>query len=534
MINTLTKLIIINIKIKHKQMSKLKLPFFTFFLLLFIINTNCFDVPEKLKNICPKGCKRYYNCDEKQKKCVFKGFFPIYPFELLELVILMISSALATSCGIGGGAVYTSMILGVEEMEPSEAMPISNFLILFCGLSTFVSFTLDKYKHPKNLFIHYDMAIIFGPSMLIGAKFGTILNKVLSSLLLLIFLLVVISYSTRKTYRNILKTKEKEAKLDQKNSLLEGQANSNLLGAIKEIKETKTENDIDNTKISSIISSEPEINDKQDRIEFSVLAQGALYQNENYGDLTRRITTEEDEKILREDDDPLNWERINFILLMEAIVIVDQLIEGSSKVPSFFGIKRCSFFYWLCFVIYVCITVYFIKIAVEKVSTHITRKKQLIPGYNSEVIENVERNINYVIFVGIIAGIVSSSIGIGGGMITNPVFSGLGMEPKQSSSTSNFLIIVTAIASCFIFITSGQLNLGYSICLGILCTIAAVIGSFFILKYINATGKSSVLLVIMEYFLVCSFFIALIKIFSYDTEGRGFIKTLFITNKFCE
>ena len=516
-------------------MWKLKFPFLFFLLLILIINSNCFDVPENLKHICPKGCKRYHYCDEKQKKCVFKGFFPIYPFELLELVILMVSSALATSCGIGGGAVYTSMILGVEEMEPNEAMPVSNFLILFCGLSTFISFTLDKYKHPKNVFVHYDMAVIFGPSMLIGAKFGTILNKILSSLLLLILLLIVISYSTRKTYKNIIKTKEKEAKMDQKKALLEGQANSNLLEAINEIKETKNDINIENKKISSIISNDPEINNKQDKIEFSDLANETLSKNTNYENLsTKRILTDEDEKILKEDDDPLNWERINFILLMEAIVIIDQLIEGSSKVPSFFGIRKCSFFYWLCFIIYVCITIYFIKISVEKVSTHITRKKQLMPDYNSEVIENVERNISYVIIVGIIAGIVSSSIGIGGGMITNPVFAGLGMDPKQSSSTSNFLIIVTAIASCFIFITSGQLNLGYSICLGILCTIAAIIGSFFILKYINQTGKSSILLVIMEYFLVCSFLIALIKIFSYDTEGRGFIRSLFVINKFCD
>ena len=518
-------------------MSNKKFPFITILLFLLLINTNCFDVPENLKHICPKGCKRYYNCDEKQKKCVFKGFFPIYPFELLELIVLMISSAVATSCGIGGGAVYTSMILGVEEMEPNEAMPISNFLILFCGLSTFISFTLDKYKHPKNVFVHYDMAVIFGPSMLIGAKFGTILNKILSSLLLLIFLLVVVSYSTRKTYKNYLKTKAKEAKLDQeKNALLNGQLNTNLLGAIKEIKEINEPKIEINTnkKISSIISSDPEVNDKQDKIEFSILADGIFSKNEYDGNVSRRITTEEDEKILKEDDDPLNWDRINFILLMELIVIVDQLIEGSSKVPSFFGIRKCSFFYWLCFLIYVCITIYFIKLAVEKVSTHIKRKKQLIPDYNSEVIENVEKNIKYVIIVGVIAGIVSSGIGIGGGMITNPVFAGLGMDPKQSSSTSNFLIIVTAIASCFIFITSGQLNIGYSVCLGILCTIAAVIGSVFILKYINQTGKSSILLILMIYFLVASFLIGLMKIISYDTEGRGFIRSLFIINKFCE
>ena len=201
-------------------------------LLIFIIQLNCFEVPPNLRNVCPNGCKRYYYCDEIQRKCVFKGFFPVYPFELLEIVILMISSSLATSCGIGGGAVYSSMIIGVEEMEPNEAMPISNFLILLCGLSTFISFTLDKYKHPKNIFVDYDIAIIFGPSMLIGAKFGTILNKILSSLLLLILLLIVVCYTLKKTYKNIIKQKEKERKLDERNELLEEKANNNTLNIV--------------------------------------------------------------------------------------------------------------------------------------------------------------------------------------------------------------------------------------------------------------------------------------------------------------
>ena len=103
---------------------------FNIFLLL-LITINCLEVPDRLKDVCPDGCKRYFYCDEKAKKCTFKGFFPLYPLELLELFILMVSSSLATSCGIGGGTVYSSMILGVEELEQSQAFPVSNFLILF-------------------------------------------------------------------------------------------------------------------------------------------------------------------------------------------------------------------------------------------------------------------------------------------------------------------------------------------------------------------------------------------------------------------
>ena len=465
------------------KMSKL------FYLLtVLFLYSKCFEVPPQLKPICPQGCKRYFYCDEQQKKCVYKGFFPIYPLEFIEILVLMTSSSLATSCGIGGGTVYSSMILGVEEFEPSEAFPIANFLILLCGLITFTSFALDKFEHPKNIFVHYDIAVVFGPSMLIGAKFGTILNKILSSTILLILLLFLLIYTCSKTYKNILKARDREKKLLEKKDEQAEKLNQPL---------------IDNRE-----EEENELNDL------------------NADERERR-------EFIKEDENPLNWPSINFLLFMELIVFVDQLIEGSNRVPSFVGIQRCSLWYWITFGIYVVITLVFVKLAINYVLKKVRRKKELLNDYNSEVMENVEHRIVYIVTIGIFAGIVSSSLGIGGGMITNPVFSGLGMDPKQSSSTSNFLIIVTAIASSFIFILSGQLNIPYSLCMGALCTVAAWIGSFFILKYINRTGKSSILLVIMEYFLIASFFIALYKLITNDTQGYGFIGHIFMLNPYC-
>jgi len=456
-----------------------------FFLILFI-GLNCFEVPPHLKSVCPAGCKRYFYCDEQQKKCVYKGFFPIYRLEFLEIIILMTSSSLATSCGIGGGTIYSSMILGVEEFEPSEAFPIANFLILLCGLITFTSFAMDKYEHPKNIFVNYDIAVVFGPSMLLGAKFGTILNRILSSTVLLIFLLFLLIYTCSKTYKNIKKAKAAEEKLLEKGPLKEP-----LLDKNEEKREE--ENNLENLS-----------EDEKERREF-----------------------------LREEEDPLNWKSINFLLFMELIVIIDQFIEGSNKVPSFIGIQRCSLWYWVSFGVYILITLIFVKLAISYILVKVRRKKELLPDYKSEVMENVENRLGYVVSIGIFAGIVSSSLGIGGGMITNPVFFGLGMDSKQSSCTSNFLIIVTAIASSFIFVLSGQLNIVYSLNMGSLCTAAAFVGSFFILKYINRTGKSSILLVIMEYFLIASFFIALYKLITNDTKGYGFIGSIFMLNNYC-
>ena len=227
------------------KMSKI----FYLFIFLFFENKS-FKVPPQLKKVCPKGCKRYFYCDEQENKCVYKGFFPIYPLEFIEILVLITSSSLETSCGIGGGTVYSSMILGVEEFEPSEAFPITNFLILLCCIITFTSFAMDKYEHPKNIFVHYDIAVVFGPSMLIGAKLGAILNKILSSTILLILLLFLLIYTCSKAYKNILKARAREKALLEKKAADKEELNQLLLDKDKE------EEDDNNNEIKDLYNKE--------------------------------------------------------------------------------------------------------------------------------------------------------------------------------------------------------------------------------------------------------------------------------------
>ena len=508
-----------------------------------------FEVPDELKDICPNGCKKYYYCDKNAKKCEFKGFFPIYPLELFELVILLISSSLSTACGIGGGTIYSSVLLGVEQFDPSEAFPVSNFLILLCGIITYISFTIDKYNHPNTKFVNYDMAMVFGTSMLVGTKFGAILNKILSNILLLIFLNILLCFTCYKTYKNILKVKAKEAKaelLKEKNDKL-----NNLIEENNDIYKTKENNDdininfnINNSIDSNIINNLDENGEEivhQDIVDLSLLlnqsfisiARNSINQRNSLRKSDGNLISEK-EKILAEENDPLNLSCIYFLLLMEGLVVVDQLLEGSEKVPSLLGFKKCSGGFWFIFIIYIIIASYFIYYAIQKVHVRAEVKKRLIPGFKTEVSENLEKYPIRISLIGVFAGIVSCSCGIGGGTITNPVFIGIGMDPKESSSTSNFLIIVSCLASSFIFILAGQLKIGYGLILGGLCLSASFVGNYYILGYINRTGKTSVLLVIMEYFLLFSWVVAIYKLLTVDLGGMGLIQSLFVVKDYCK
>ncbi len=72
---------------------------------LTTLNHNKIDIIEDdniLNNdLCPP-CSTYYKCDPIKNICIHKGFFPLYPLELLQVIATSTVSLIATSVGIGG------------------------------------------------------------------------------------------------------------------------------------------------------------------------------------------------------------------------------------------------------------------------------------------------------------------------------------------------------------------------------------------------------------------------------------------------
>jgi hypothetical protein len=52
--------------------------------------------------LCKEKCEGYLVCNISIGKCEHKGFFPIHPMELIQLVIFVVVSMIATSVGVGG------------------------------------------------------------------------------------------------------------------------------------------------------------------------------------------------------------------------------------------------------------------------------------------------------------------------------------------------------------------------------------------------------------------------------------------------
>lgn len=110
-------------------------------------------------------------------------------------------SLFATTAGVGGGAIYSALLMFVENFDAMDAFPISNFIILFCSLATFFVGVREKLSNPKTSFIDYDLVMLFCPTLLLGTKMGVILNKMIPGLILNILLILSLAFSSYKTYQ---------------------------------------------------------------------------------------------------------------------------------------------------------------------------------------------------------------------------------------------------------------------------------------------------------------------------------------------
>lgn len=85
----------------------------------------------------------------------------------------------------------------------------------------------------------------------------------------------------------------------------------------------------------------------------------------------------------------------------------------------------------------------------------------------------------FFVVIGLIAGILGSMIGIGGGIIISPVLTFLGLTPPQVASTSLFAVSSTSVSSTIAYARSKKIQYMLGIKMALLSIPGAIIGSYF-------------------------------------------------------
>ncbi len=170
----------------------------------------------------------------------------------------------------------------------------------------------------------------------------------------------------------------------------------------------------------------------------------------------------------KEVEPAFNFKRVQILVYLEIVMIIDILLEGNEKIPSFIGlqryvyifnISRCSSLFWIIFIIFGSICLWYAKSSYATIRQEYQSERHSIKSEdNSEGFKigskSSEDKINKIIAICLLGGVISGMLGVGGGIVMAPLMLELGVLPRRAASTSNFLLMFTSSAASLLFILS--------------------------------------------------------------------------------
>jgi uncharacterized membrane protein YfcA len=120
-------------------------------------------------------------------------------------------------------------------------------------------------------------------------------------------------------------------------------------------------------------------------------------------------------------------------------------------------------------------------------------KSKFGKGNKNEIALTNKTLVKLIVF-SLMGGWISGALGLGGGMIFNPLLMSLGVPPKVATSSGMYMIIFASGATTVSYLFNGLLNIPYSIWLGVFCMIGSCVGMYFMLKLMKYLNRQSPLL----------------------------------------
>lgn len=103
------------------------------------------------------------------------------------------------------------------------------------------------------------------------------------------------------------------------------------------------------------------------------------------------------------------------------------------------------------------------------------------------------KDLRTVLGLGFGGGWVAGALGLGGGVIFNPLLIALGVPPKVSSATGMYLITFSKIATCIIYFLDDLLIFDYGLWIAGWSTLGAICGLIGANIYMEKVGRQSII-----------------------------------------
>lgn len=128
------------------------------------------------------------------------------------MFIVFLAASLSAAAGVGGGAIYVPVFLLMLHMAPTDAVPLSQVVIMITSAINVVTFMGQKHPDGDDWSkVDFDICVELIGGMVYGTVLGVILNQICPHWLLTLFLLIVLIVASWRTTDKGLKAWRKES-----------------------------------------------------------------------------------------------------------------------------------------------------------------------------------------------------------------------------------------------------------------------------------------------------------------------------------
>lgn len=365
--------------------------------------------------------------------------------EILGIPVFVIIEGIAVTTGCGGGGLIVPTCMYLLDMTPKEASALSQALMFGAA---FASLCIDWNRKEQNFnvpLIDVELLLFMGPTLMAGAMVGGLVNIASPDWFIVFMLIFVLAISGFKTLR---KGWEKMKK-----------------------------NWADQDTIRNSMSA-------KDKADLQKEATGDEFdeRNEPAANAGDNVVLDTHETNLDEVDSVSKWEKelnevapiINInawwtILALWALNLVILVVRGSKKNPSFVGMDAGSVGWWVLTLIAIIILVCFGLFFGNQL---VMRSESMDPDYKQFLVDRTFGTqspkmwsfgelamLSPAIFF---AGIVSGTVGIGGGMILGPLMLMCEIPAQVVASVNTVSILLSASSLAALYLIDGAIDASYA------------------------------------------------------------------------
>ena len=384
--------------------------------------------------------------------------------DIILLFLVFIISIITTIGGVGGGGLLIPTFMLVGKFKLEEAIPLSVVTILGDTIVRIIN--LYNKRHPLN---EKRYLIDMVPLLLIipfdgnTSFIGIILSDFTPKILTIILIILTLGFTF---YKSIKKA------------------------------------------ISSFLKENIFLNNEDNNVEMVVIDGIAEY-----------FPKEDIEEATQTDGEGDNLlDKIKKTILQLGVIL---LISIFSITRSY--INKCTLWYWLQILLQFVVINIIGYLIVKYISRDYEEKrKNNYIFLKGDIVWN-QKNIIKFIIVGSVTGILSTYMGIGGGMLTTPVMINAGMIPEVVVATSSVSTFFSSIISVLNYIVNGKLLWDYGIIFSISSAFGSIIGLYLSNYILKKYKRQSIIIFIVSLILFTSTILLIINaITKYDINNFKF------------